>query len=199
MNANLIVERKEVPADDADRTALGGSPLTIGPEAWPVCGSCARPLAFLAQLRLRDADPALPNRWLLLFCCQGDATCLIGGQPRLPSHHARCLETLDGPGSLPTATPLPRISIDFVPFDQSSMDYDDARFKLNTGAFVYGMIGGEADSVSGHVPTCDACRSPMRFIASLEEGALFDFAGVQLFAFTCVTCFNSETYVDDFF
>jgi hypothetical protein len=197
MNANLMIELREAPPTEGLRSTLGGVPAILGAAAWPTCGRCFEPLTCLAQLKLRDADPILPDRLLLLFCCQ--RSCEVGGGPRLPSHHARCVEAHGPSPSLPPGTALQHVSIGLVPFDQDALDYDTARFQLNGGAFVYGMIGGVADSVSRHVPRCDACQTSMRFIASLEEGALFNFAGVQLFAFTCLTCFNSELFVDDFF
>ncbi|MFO0600252.1 MAG: hypothetical protein U0228_33390 [Myxococcaceae bacterium] len=191
MNAQLLV------VDDAPRfaetepsTRLGGRPLAPSGYSWPACGDCDQPLQFLAQLRDGDA-------LLLLFSCP-DVGCVVGGGPRLPTNHVARVPAAGGAlVANEERPPLPFTTVTARSFDQAANPYDEAR--LAAGAFVYGMLGGELDSVSEHRPRCPSCAVEMRFVASLEEGRLFNFAGVQAFVFTCDTCGASELYVDDFF
>ncbi|MER2561490.1 MAG: DUF1963 domain-containing protein [Myxococcaceae bacterium] len=192
MSAQLLVVAPTTVLDErAPVTRLGGRPLVPASFDWPTCGDCQRPLQFLAQL-------ASSNDLLLLFSCHA-TSCVVGGGPDLPSNRvvrvpAVGSELRDAPEQTPT---LPLTPVEFVSFDQPNRSYDEARF--DPGRFVFGMMGGEPDSVSGHVPHCTACARPMRFVASLEEGSLFNFAGVQAFVFACEGCTAAQLFVDDFF
>lgn len=194
MSSSSLLVLTETAVDElAVVTRLGGLPLAPHDFAWPSCGDCQRPLQFLAQLVPRSGAELL-----LLFSCHS-TDCAIGGGPDLPSNRAvRVPATGSQLQQAPANTPtLPLTAVELVPFDQANRPYDTARF--DPGRFVFGMMGGVADSVSRHVPHCTACARPMGFIASLEEGSLFNFGGVQAFVFACEGCTAAQLFVDDFF
>lgn len=194
MSSSSLLVLTETAVDElAGVTRLGGLPLAPHDFAWPSCGDCQRPLQFLAQLVPRSGAELL-----LLFSCHS-TDCAIGGGPDLPSNRAvRVPATGSQLQQAPANTPtLPLTAVELVPFDQANRPYDTARF--DPGRFVFGMMGGVADSVSRHVPHCTACARPMGFIASLEEGSLFNFGGVQAFVFACEGCTAAQLFVDDFY
>lgn len=194
MSSSSLLVLTETAVDElAGVTRLGGLPLAPHDFAWPSCGDCQRPLQFLAQLVPRSGAELL-----LLFSCHF-TDCAIGGGPDLPSNRAvRVPATGSQLQQAPANTPtLPLTAVELVPFDQANRPYDTARF--DPGRFVFGMMGGVADSVSRHVPHCTACERPMGFIASLEEGSLFNFGGVQAFVFACEGCTAAQLFVDDFY
>ena len=189
---SLLVFAETEVDERAVVTRLGGRPLAPKDFVWPSCGDCQRPLQFLAQLVTSGAE------LLLLFSCHS-TDCAIGGGPDLPSNRAvRVTASNSQLQQAPANTPLlPLTAVELMPFDQTNRPYDTARF--DPGRFVFGMMGGVPDSVSRHVPHCTACARPMGFIASLEEGSLFNFAGVQAFVFACEGCTAAQLFVDDFF
>ena len=191
MTARLLVLDPGARLEEsAPLTRLGGRPFAPADFVWPACGECQRPLQFLAQLR--DGEGLL-----LVFSCH-DVTCVVGGAPGLTTNRVVRVAPVGALHEAPPPTPLVALTVvKEVAFDQANRPYDEARF--DAGAFVFGQLGGEADSVSGHVPRCAACGLDMRFVASLEEGALFNFAGVQAFVFACPSCDAAELFVDDFF
>lgn len=70
--------------------------------------------------------------------------------------------------------------------------------------FVWGHVGGEADSVSKFVPECTACGRAMQFVVQLEQGPVldtaFNFNGTTACAYLCIGCFGQGTFfVDDFY
>lgn len=59
---------------------FGGLPYMAPGEAWPVCGGCGKPLAFICQVDLRQAKVPVRDRvpFFTFFCC---LNCYVDGPP----------------------------------------------------------------------------------------------------------------------
>src|SRR5262249_42906911 len=76
---------------DADRSKFGGAPWIEDGAAWPSCGDCNRPLAFILQLRSEDAPLDLGGGLIQLFACSWcgpHAYSLVRVQPQRASTDA---------------------------------------------------------------------------------------------------------------
>jgi hypothetical protein len=162
-------------------------------------------MQFLAQVRLPDADPSLPDRLLLLFSCQAPPFLCSSGAPGPSANLAVCV----GLDDLAPCEPPPGAVHALRPVDgllcrRFDAAYDDARAGVEPPDFVFGHLGDPADSVSAFVPICPTCNAPMRFVVQLEQGwdadTAMNFNGVTAFAYVCPSCPPAATlFVDNFF
>jgi hypothetical protein len=186
-------------------TRVGGRPLAPAGFAWPLCGECGAAMQFLAQVRLRDADPSLSDRLLLLFACQAPPFLCSSGAPGSSANFAVCVGLDDLAPCEPPDEALHALRpVDGLIRRHFDGAYDDARAAVQPPDFVWGHVGDPADSVSGFVPSCPTCQSPMRFVVQLEQGwdadTAMNFNGVTAFAYVCPSCPDAAAiFVDDFF
>ena len=192
MVALLIAD--QAPADGPSRVAVfGGLPTVPAGFAWPVCEECRGAMQFLGQLPRPDRPGAL----LLLFMCQNDCEASVweadsGGNAALEVANAVVLAEAPAGGAVVRAL---RVGARVV--DVDAADYDAARSGWaaahgGSARPVLGQLGGRAQWLQGdQTPTCDACATPMGFVAQLEEGPdakdAMNFGGGCAYVFQC-TC-----------
>lgn len=179
-------------SEEGLETRLGGRPLAPASLAWPACGTCAQPMQFNAQLRLRHLAPELPDGLMLLFQCvsdpggcmswysEGGANAAVRVPIDVPLVLHRPPSNDHAPCTLGAITGV-------VERDLVGADY----FAVTDGdRAVVGGFGGEpAWLQADETPDC-RCGVAMRFVAQLEArlpGMDFGDAGCG-YVFACAAC-----------
>ncbi|MFJ9942589.1 hypothetical protein [Streptomyces erythrochromogenes] len=175
-------------APDSPVSRTGGVPLGPAGMVWPVCGACAGPLQFLAQLVL-DAGV------LALFMCAHRP----GGCAQWSPSAGGNLALLLPAGDL-VPVPVPRGA------DPEVLGLGAVRAAVPSGAgaaaeagaategrAVLGSLGGEPDWLQyDETPDCPSCARPMGFAAGLEEGpdpvTAMNFGSGRAYAHVCGGC-----------
>lgn len=191
-------------------TRTGGRPLLPEGMDWPCCGECSEPMQFLAQVALRDADDAFPERLLLVFMCNSANDCTTwehdSGASLAFAVPCVALSIMDPPAD-PTRIVRDVDGVSFEAYEAASTDswtgeaYDRARSAFpGRRRDVLGHVGGPICCVNlDEGPTCPACSVEMRFVVQLEEGryheTVMNFGGGSAFAFVCPACWSRGAFL----
>lgn len=172
----LLIQDPNPDAGATAKTTFGGMPSAQkGELAWPTCKTCHGPMQFLGQIR---TNGVLGNHLLLLFMCQNepgmcDEWAADGGGNAVIVVPTDDLKLAQPPSGGVTLRPV-RYGTTMVGVEAE--DYGEALDKWrqeNPGRprEVLGQLGGEPGWIqSDETPGCDICRTPMSFVAQLEEG-----------------------------
>lgn len=187
------------PDEERPATRIGGRPLAPVGTPWPMCGRCAGPMQFLAQVRLIEVgEQGVPPGLLLLFHCQ--------------NHPGECEEWDANGGGNAALRVAERGAVLLEPLVTSRKtlldDTDGVKLVGLSGAYeqqvdedegVLGLLGGPAAWLQGdETPTCSRCQQPMRLAVQLEErgGGGINFGdGGRGFGFVCSRCPEAAKFV----
>jgi hypothetical protein len=202
--------------DNPDASKLGGTPSPAAP--WPVCPACTHPLRFLLQLRRADVPPscrwAFRQDLIQLFLCdaQGkpgapDWLCQADGEgwkPYAPSTLVRHVALTGRPADAPLPElpawwiyPPRRITtweerLD-VPAYEDPLDLGQIELlekELNLRCYDADKLAGPPCWVqSPAVPSCRACRVPMRHLFQVVTSGGIQFGDLGSgWLFLCPAC-----------
>jgi len=188
------------PSEHEPLTRFGGFPAVPdkGSVEWPGCRACNGPMQFLGQLRV-PASSETAERLLLIFMCQNEPGMCDeweadnGGNSVLVIDASQSMKLLQPPVISPATI---RGAVNGALFVESEVDdYDLAREEWanahdNRRREVLGQVSGPPSWIqAGEVPACNACSTPMRFVAQLEEGpgheTAMNFGGGCAYVFDC--------------
>lgn len=196
----------EDPSGNASAT-IGGRPLAPTNFVWPQCRTCSGPMAFVAQIPLRECEEPSIRRddtCLLLFQCQndpgmceewdanggGNAAFLVPERERVSIVVPEGNTLLAAESRLKFAPSEPKAGETAVDAYCEALDAPDSH--------VIGRMGGNPFWIQGdETPTCD-CGTKMTFVCQIEEsaGGGINFGGGGCaYAFLCSKCPKSARFL----
>lgn len=210
------MRRREPPPETEPVTRVGGRPLVPRGQHWPDCQQCFHPMQFLAQVRLSDTgDPEVGDGLLLIFHCDESGgmcepfnpglgsnlalVCEVSSNmellpiPKLEPRRSRVLDRVDGVELVPLDRPPPLDPDDYDDYDDCDGDEDPyAALRRAESEAIIGMLATRPDWIQDEqIPSCAACRRPMRPVAQLEDhgGGGINFGDLGCgYAFVCTGC-----------
>lgn len=208
------MRRCEPPDEREPVTRVGGRPLMPAGSRWPECRGCSMPMQFLAQIRLRDAgDPDIGDGLLLIWHCDElgidcapyepemganlALVCELGSDMEVlavPDAGSHVLDRIDGVERVRLDRPLPLDPDDDTDFaddlDDDEEPYNEIR--VAERGEIIGLLARRPDWIQDEqIPSCAACRRPMRPVVQLEAhaGGGINFGDVGCgYAFVCTGC-----------
>ena len=198
----------ETQSGVATESLFGGLP--VAPRSvqfrWPRCKSCDKAMQFLGRVMIPEVAPS-KARFVLLFMCQNnpglcDEWDAESGGNKAIIVSAENVVAIESPSDGITVR---ETQYGVVLEDAVFQTYDEARegWSLLTGRsrrHVLGQMFGTPSWVQAdETPSCNCCRSPMRFIAQLEQGPdsknEMNFGGGCAYLFDCVRCDDSAKFL----